>query len=50
MREKKGMTEDEMSGWHHSMHVSFSKLLELVMDREAWRAVVSGVAKLDVTE
>ena len=50
MRKKKGMTEDEMSGWHHSMHVSFSKLLELVMDREAWRAVVHAVVKSWMTE
>ena len=27
------------------MHMSLSKLLELVMDREAWRAVVHGVTK-----
>ena len=40
------MTEDEMAGWHHdSMDMSLSELWELVIDREAWRAVIHGVAK-----
>ena len=28
-----------------SMHMSLSKLRELVMDREAWHAVIHGVTK-----
>ena len=39
-REEKGTTEDEMVGWHHWLSGHLSKLWELVMDREAWGAVV----------
>ena len=44
--EEKKTTEDEMVGWHHySMDMSFSKLQELVMDRDAWHVAVHGVTK-----
>ena len=40
------MTEDEMVGWHHQLKGhEFSKLQEMVKDREAWCAAVHRVAK-----
>ena len=38
-QEEKGMTEDEMTGWHHHLDGQF------VMDMEVWIAAIHGVAK-----
>ena len=51
---EKGMAEDEMVGWQRMrwldditdwMDMGLGRLQELVMDREAWCAVVHGITK-----
>ena len=45
-QEENGTTEDEMAGWHHQLSAhEFGWTPELVMDREAWRAEIHGIAK-----
>ena len=51
-QEEKGMTEDEMNGWHHwldtmdiKLDMSLNKLQQMVKDREAWSATFHAVTK-----
>ena len=49
-QEENVAAEDEMIGWHHQLDGhEFEQIQEIVKDREAWNAVVHGVAELNMT-
>ena len=45
VQKEKGVTEDELVGWHHWLNGREFERLEMVKDREDWWAAVHGIAK-----
>ena len=50
MQKEKREAEDEIGSIANSVDMNLSKLREMVMDREAWRAAIHGVTESDTTE
>ena len=49
-QEEKGLTEDEMVGWHHRLNGhEFEQTLRVLKDGKDWHAAVHGIAESNTT-